>query len=214
MINQHKDNHSILSKIFTKVIIYGFPFFLFFLVYTYYNFEVLTITEMIKNSGLVAISLLSFVFISNMLSGHFSVFKRAIKSWVIFCIVIVCIHFGLILQYRYNYDLLKLFNPSEYFFWGILLGFLSLIALIYGLIKSLKKSSEVLSNSSLRPLIIVCFLALGLAFVHFYLVESNAEGVLVIKRFLGRIIFAFAGLTVFVNLIIYVVSYLKDRKRE
>lgn len=202
------------TDLLTQIIIYELPFSLFILFFLFYNFGFASPTEFTKTFGLMAITLLAFTLLINPLANYFPIFARfrsAGKPWGIACVLCVVIHLALVLVYRYNFDLIKMFDPSKRIFWGLITGFISFFALLYKLFNPVKKSFSNLPNSIWKNLITVTYLALILAFVHFYLVESTASGVLVIKKLLGQIIFGFSGFVVLLRLVLHFISYRKTK---
>lgn len=174
-----------------KILTYLIPVGLFLLYFFFYNFGKFSSSEMIKTSGLLAISLLGITLIIGPLSRIFpalSFLKANRKFWGILSFAVAFIHFGLvfIFYYKLSFTLFVNFNNPKYL--GFLSGLLALIILFLVTITSNQKAVAKLSPNVWKAIQTASYLALFLAVSHFYLMET-VDGVLVIKRLLGRITF-------------------------
>lgn len=200
----HPYHYSTEKNIIQKIIDFGFPILLFWLYFQFYNFGKITPSEMIKTSGLVAIALLSitlgigplcrFIPFLNDLKAHR-------KVWGIASFLFAFIHTSLIYVYFFKYDLSKFVNFSNPKYLGLLAGIVSLLILFIVTLTSYKKFLDLLSPRTWKIIQTTSYLALMLAVVHFYIVEST-NGVLVIKRLLGQITFGFAAIVVLIRLLV------------
>ena len=166
---------------------------------------------MVKTTGLLAIALLSLTLLIGPASRFFpalNILKAHRKIWGILSFFIALTHAVLIYIFYVNYDLAKLFNPASPKYLGLLAGLASLIILSAVTLTSNKFALNSLSPKVWKIVQSTAYLALILAVLHFYLVES-VNGVLVIKRVVGQITFGFAATVVIIRL---VVLFLPEKK--
>lgn len=204
MKNSHPYHYSAEKNIIQRLIDFGVPVILFLLYFFFYNFGKITPSEMIKTSGLLAIALLSLTLMIGPACRFFpslDVLKAHRKFWGILSFLIGLIHAVLIYIYYFNYDLAKLFNPTNPKYYGLLFGLASLAILLAVTLSSNRKVLNSLSPKAWKVIQSASYLALIFAFLHFYLVEST-NGVLVIKRVVGQITFGFAGFVILLRFIV------------
>lgn len=207
----HPYHYSKGKNTIQKLIDFGVPAVLFWVYFQFYNFGKITPQEMIKTTGLMAIALLSitlFIGTASRFLPSLNILKAHRKFWGILSFFIALSHGILIYIYYANYNLAKLFNPENPKYFGLLAGLASLVILLTVTLTSNKWALNSLSPKTWKLIQSISYLALIFAILHFYLVESK-DGVLVIKRLLGQITFAFAGFVVLLRLII---SLLPSRK--
>ena len=96
-------------------------------------------------------------------------------------------------------------NPK---YLGILAGLIALAILSVVTLTSNKKALKALTPNTWKAIQTTSYIALLLAVVHFYIVESK-DGVLVIKRLLGQITFGFAA---FVAVFRLILQFLPNKK--
>lgn len=198
-----------MKKSFDKNIIqqlldWGLPAGLFLLYFKFYNFGKITPQEMVKTTGLLAIALLSITLFIGPLCRFFpslDFLKANRKFWGILSFLVGLAHGILIYIFYFNYNLAKLFDPASPKYLGLLAGLAALIILFVVTLTSHKTVIDSISPKTWKWIQSLSYLALILAVVHFYLVEST-NGVLVIKRFLGQITYYFATAVVIIRLII------------
>lgn len=199
------------KNIIQRLIDFGIPVGLFWLYFQFYNFGKITPSEMAKTTGLLAIALLSLTLIIGPLCRFFpalDILKAHRKFWGILSFLIALTHGILIYIYYFNYDLSRLFDPTGPKYYGLLAGLASLVILLIITLSSNQKILNLVSPKTWKLIQSVSYLALIFAVLHFYLVEST-NGVLIIKRLLGQITFAFAALTVITR---FIVMFLPHKK--
>lgn len=199
--------HYTSQKNKTQIIIdWGFPATLFLLFFAFYNFGKITPSEMVKTTGLLSISLLSITLLIGPLCRIFpqlDFLKAHRKLWGILSFVIAFTHVSLVYVYFYKFNVLKFFNFSHPKYSGILTGLLALAILFLVTFTSSKWALTKLSPKAWKIIQTTSYLALFLAFSHFYIMET-VDGVLTIKRLLGKITFLFVGLVLLLRLLVLI----------
>lgn len=201
---KHPYHYSAEKDVIQRLIDFGVPLGLFWLYFQFYNFGKITPSEMVKTTGLLAIALLSLTLLIGPLCRFFpklDMLKAHRKFWGISAFLAALTHTGLIFIYFYKFNFWKFIDFSNPKYLGILAGLLALFILALVTATSTKKAYESLSPNVWKIIQTTAYLALILAVLHFYIVESK-DGVLVIKRLLGQITFLFAGLVVLLRLIV------------
>lgn len=200
----HPYHYSEEKNLTQRLVDFGVPLGLFWIYFQFYNFGRITPSEMIKTTGLLAIALLSLTLVIGPACRFFpvlDVLKAHRKFWGVSAFLAALTHTGLIFIYFYKFNFLKFVDFSNPKYLGILAGLIALFILAVVTVTSIKKAVEILSPNIWKMIQTTAYLALILAIAHFYIVESK-DGVLVIKRLLGQITFGFAGLVVFLRLIV------------
>lgn len=203
-MENHPYHYSDEKSITQRLIDLGVPVGLFLMYLLLYNFGKITPSEMIKTTGLLAIALLSITLVIGPACRFFpslDILKAHRKVWGISAFLAAFTHVVLIFIYFYKFNFLKFVDFSNPKYLGILAGLISLSVLAVVTATSTKKAVESLSPKIWKMIQTTAYLALILAILHFYIVESK-DGVLVIKRLLGQITFLFAGLVVLLRLIV------------
>jgi len=200
----HPYHYSTEKTFIHRIIDLGVPVFLFFLYFQFYNFGKITPSEMIKTTGLLAIALLSLTLLIGPLCRFFpslDILKAHRQFWGIASFIAALVHFGLIMIYDLHLDFLKLLDTSDPDFLGHWAGIGAFLILTAVVLTSIPKLLHSMDPKIWKFIQTTSYLALILAVVHFYLIEST-NGVLVIKRLLGQITFAFAGLVVLIRILV------------
>lgn len=203
-MKNHPYHYSADKTILQRLVDFGVPVILFWIYFQFYNFGKITPSEMVKTTGLLAIALLSLTLLIGPLCRFFpklDMLKAHRKFWGISAFLAALTHTGLIFIYFYKFNFWKFIDFSNPKYLGILAGLLALFILALVTATSTKKAYESLSPNVWKIIQTTAYLALILAVLHFYIVESK-DGVLVIKRLLGQITFLFAGLVVLLRLIV------------
>lgn len=159
---------------------------------------------MIKTSGLLSISLLAITLLVGptcKLFPSLDLLKAHRKFWGITSFLVALAHVSLVFIYFYKFNLLRFVDYSHPKYPGILAGLAAIAILFLVTLTSGKKALKLLSPKTWKTVQITSYLALGLAVGHFYLMEQ-VEGVLVIKRTLGRITFVLSAIVIPVRLLI------------
>lgn len=207
----HSYHYSPQKIIIQRFIDLAVPVGLFWIYFQFYNFGKITPQEMIKTSGLLAIALLSLTLLIGPACRFFpalNVLKAHRKFWGILSFLIALTHATLIYIFYVNFNLYRLFNPASPKYFGLLAGLASLAILLTITLTSNKLALDSLNPRVWKVIQSTAYLALILAVLHFYLVEST-NGVLIIKRTLGQITFAFAA---FVIVIRFITVFLPAKK--
>lgn len=194
----------ITKQVQEKLIGFGLPAGLFWIYFKFYNFGKITPSEMIKTTGLVATALLSITLSIGPLCRFFpflNELKAHRKVWGIASFLFAFIHMCLIYVYFFKYDFSKFVDFANPKYLGLLAGIISLLILFIVTLTSYKKFLKLLSPRAWKIIQTTSYLALMLAVIHFYIVEST-NGVLVIKRLLGQITFGFAVFVVLIRLLV------------
>ncbi|OGE25826.1 hypothetical protein A3C26_04160 [Candidatus Daviesbacteria bacterium RIFCSPHIGHO2_02_FULL_39_12] len=194
-----------------RLIDFGVPIGLYLLYFQFYNFGKISPSEVIKTTGLLSITLISLTLFVGPLCRFFpslEPFKAHRKAWGLFGFFAGLAHAVLIYIFYFKYDLARLFNPAGPKYYGLLAGLVSLIILAVVTLTSNKTALNALSPTTWKRIQSLSYLALIIAVLHFYLVES-VNGVLVIKRVVGQITFGFAA---FVALFRILVQLLPKKK--
>lgn len=203
-MKKHPYHYSDDKNIIQRLIDIGIPLGLFWIYFQFYNFGKITPSEMIKTTGLLAVALLSLTLLIGPACGFLSaldILKAHRKFWGILSFLIALAHGVLIYIFYFNYNLAKLFDPTSPKYYGLLAGLVSLIILFAVTLTSNKTVLNSISPKTWKFIQSLSYLALILAVMHFYLVESK-DGVLVIKRLVGRITFGFAAFVVVFRLLV------------
>lgn len=180
------------------------PVGLFILYFTLYNYGKFSASEMVKTSGLVAISLLSLTLVIGPLARFVSIFdalKVHRKFWGIASFLFLLLHISLVVAYYYHFNFLPIIDPNNKKFSGLFTGILGTVVLLLITLTSNQKALQGLGPKVWKAIQTFSYVALILAIAHFYLMEQ-VNGVLVIKRLLGRITFWFAAVVLLVRLVI------------
>lgn len=210
-MNSHPYHYSLEKNLLQKLIDWILPVGLFWIYFQFYNFGNITPSEMIKTTGLLAIALLSITLIIGPACRFWPALdflKAHRKFWGILSFLVVLLHTVLIFIYYFKFDVLKFVDFTNPKYPGILAGILALAILLVVTLTSNKKALTNLSPKTWKLIQTTSYLALILAVIHFYIVESS-NGVLVIKRLLGQITFGFAALVVVVRVFLL---FLPNRK--
>lgn len=201
------------KNFFQRVIDIGIPLGLFWVYFQFYNFGKITPHEMIKTTGLLAIALLSLTLLIGPACRFFpflNILKAHRKSWGISAFLAAATHTILIFVHYYKFNLLKFVDFQNPKYLGILAGLIALAILLVVTLTSNKKALKALSPNTWKVIQTTSYIALLLAVVHFYIVEST-NGVLVIKRLFGQITFGFAA---FVAVFRLIFQFLPSKKSK
>jgi DMSO/TMAO reductase YedYZ heme-binding membrane subunit len=200
----YSENKNIIQK-FVDIAV---PVGLFLLFFFFYNHSQISPSEMVKTSGLLAITLLGVTLIIGPLSKIFPALdflKVHRKFWGILSVIIVFIHIALVTIFFYKFNLYKFIDISNPKYPGIFSGILAVIILLLVTFTSNQKAVNSLSPGAWKAIQTTSYIALFLAIAHFYLMEQ-VNGTLVIKRLLGRIIFGFSIFVIIARILIIFLS--------
>jgi DMSO/TMAO reductase YedYZ heme-binding membrane subunit len=188
------------------------PIGLLAIFFIFYNKGVITGSEAVKTSGLLSIALLSATLVvgpASRIIPFFEQFKANRKVWGILSFWIVLLHMALVGIVYWHWDFTKLFDISNPKYNGIASGILAVVILGLVSFTSNEKMIRKMSPTTWKIIQTTSYIALALAVLHFYLMEQK-DGVLVIKRLLGRLTFYFAFAVVILRLF---VMFLPSKKK-
>ncbi len=208
--NNHPYHYSSETPL-QRLVDFAVPLGLLYFYFQFYNFGKITPSEMIKTSGLLAVALLSLTLLIGPLCRFFpglDGLKVHRKAWGIFAFTAAFVHTILIFIYYFKFNWLRFVDISNPKYLGLLTGLVALTILALVTFTSNKKALTALSPGAWKAIQTTSYLALILAVIHFYLVES-VNGVLVIKRLVGQITFGFATAVVLFRLLF---SFLPGKK--
>ena len=192
------------KNITQRVIDFAVPLGLFLLLFYFYNHLKISPSEMIKTTGLLSITLLGVTLIIGPLSAIFTFANLARahrKFWGITSALIGLVHVVLVTIYYYKFNFAPFLNFSSPKYPGLLSGIIALLLLLIITFTSNQKSIRMLSPRVWKAVQTASYLALFLSLTHFYLMEST-NGVLIIKRLAGKIVFGFSAAVILARIAI------------
>lgn len=210
---KHQYHYSETKNSLQKIVDLTVPLGLFLFFFYFYNFGKVTPSEMIKTSGLLAITLLGVTLVIGPLCKFFpflDFLKVHRKFWGILSAFIALVHALLVFVYDYNLDIFRLLDSTNSKFSGLLSGLAALTLLVLITLSSNRKALHRLGPELWKTIQMMSYIALFLAVFHFYLMEA-VNGVLVIKRLLGRVTFGFAAAVIVVRLL---VMFVESRQKK
>jgi sulfoxide reductase heme-binding subunit YedZ len=199
--NDKKISH---SSILTGILNIAVPAALFFLFFYLYSLGKVTQVEMVKTTGLWALSLLGITLIVGPISRFVPglQFLRANrKFWGITSFFIALTHLILVMKFYFPGTLAPFLNIYSSKFTGVMSGLTALVLLAAISLTSTKRVAAKLPSHAWKRIQTASYLVLFLAILHFYNMESFL-GVLIIKRLLGKIAIIFSLIVIFVRLLI------------
>ncbi len=202
----HPYHYSEDKNIIQYFLDWGVPVSLSLLYFYFYNFGKFSPSEMVKTSGLVAISLLALTLAVGPIARFFpalDILKAHRKFWGISSFLFLILHLSLVVIFYYKFNFLAIIDPGNPKFGGLLSGLLAGGVLLLVTLTSNKKAMQGLSPRVWKIIQTTSYAALILAVLHFYLMEQ-INGVLVIKRLLGKITFYFAAAVILIRLIVLI----------
>ncbi len=184
------------KNLIQHLIDWALPIGLFLIYFVFYSASSFTLTEIIKTTGLVAISLLSITLFVGSIGRFFSslnILKAHRKFWGVSSFFFVAMHGSLVLFFDH-------IEPSD--FPGIAIGLLAFFILVLVVLSSDHHVLRRLHPGVWKKIQTTSYIALILAIAHFYVMEQQ-DGVLVIKRTLGTITYWFATIVIVVRLVVF-----------
>lgn len=212
-MKDHPYHYQVDKNIIQHLLDWAVPIGLFLLYFYFYNFGKFSPPEMIKTSGLMAISLLALTLVVGPLARFIpalDILKAHRKFWGIVSFLLLIVHLSLVIIYYYHFDLSRLIDLNSPKFGGLFTGLLAALILLLITLTSNKKVIQGLDPKVWKTIQTTSYVALILAVAHFYLMEQ-VDGALVIKRLLGRITFWFAAAVVLVRLIVLLLPQKKTK---
>lgn len=200
----HPYHYSAQKNLVQRLIDLGVVVGLFIIYFNFYNFGRFTPSEMVKTTGLMAISLLALTLLTGPVARFLpflDVLKAHRRFWGITSFLFLVAHFILVLVFYFKFNIFRLFDPVNPKFLGLEIGLLSFAVLLLVALTSYGKALKKLNPKLWKAIQLTSYIALIFAVIHFYLMEQ-VNGVFVIKRSLGRITFGFAAVVIFIRLIV------------
>lgn len=207
----HPYHYSVDKNFLQKLIDPGLPVGLFLFFFFFYNSGVFAPREMIKTSGLMAITLLAFTLLIGptcKIFPNLNFLKAHRKFWGILAFLAAFIHVFLVTSNYYHFNFSRFIDTSNSKYSVISSGLWSLIILFFVSLTSNKLALKILNPKVWKAVQLTSYIALILAIYHFYLL-SLSNGTLDFKNQLREAVFLFA---VFVFLIRIFVLILPKRK--
>jgi methionine sulfoxide reductase heme-binding subunit len=180
------------------------PLGLLLIYFNFYNFGKISPSEIIKTSGLMAISLLALTLVVGPLARFIpslDVLKAHRKFWGICSFFFLAVHVSMVVIYYMQSNVLAIFDSTSPKYEGIILGFLAFLVMFVVTLSSTHAVISKLDPRLWKAVQMTSYIALILAVLHFYLVEQ-VNGVLAIKRELGKLTLYFAVAVVFLRLLV------------
>lgn len=200
----HPYHYSADKNFLQRLIDWGVVAGLFYLYFQFYNFGKISPSEMVKTTGLMAITLLALTLVVGPLSRFIpslNILKAHRKFWGITSFVFLVLHLGLVVIFYLKLNFLALFNPANPKFPGLATGIVGFAILLLVTLTSNQRALKYLDPQVWKVIQTTSYLALILALAHFYLMEQ-VNGVLVIKRTLGQVTFGLAAMVIIFRLIV------------
>lgn len=208
----HPYHYSGDKNFIQQLIDWGLPVGLFYLYFQFYNFGKFTSSEMVKTTGLMAISLLAITLLIGPLARFvpsLDILKAHRKFWGIASFLFVLLHLSLVYIFYFKLSFFRFVDTSNPKFEGLFAGILATVILLLVTLTSNKKALRNLDPKVWKVIQTTSYFALILSVAHFYLMEQ-VNGVLVIKRQLGQVIFGLAIAVIIVRLFVLILPKKKS----
>ena len=195
MSQNHPYHYSKNKKLLDRLLDFGVPVALFLLLFFFYNQAQFTPREMVKNTGLLAISLLAITLAVGPLSRLIPILeflKTYRKVWGILSFVAALTHMSLIFIFYFQHNFGRFIDFGNPKYLNVLTGMIALGILLLVTLTSNQKAINSMSPKTWKIIQSTSYLALVFALLHFYLL-SLEEGVFILKNLLIQIIFWFSA---------------------
>ncbi|TSC89943.1 MAG: Sulfite oxidase [Microgenomates group bacterium Gr01-1014_5] len=159
--------------------------------YLFYNNGVISPREAVKTTGLWSVSLLALTLAVGPLAKLLPLaehLKAHRKVWGVTAFWAAVLHVGLVFHFFWKWDLSRLWDIANPKYNGIATGLLALIILGLVTYTSQEKIIKKMNPHVWKTIQTTSYLALILAVLHFFYMEQK-DGVLVIKKLLGQVVF-------------------------
>ena len=191
------------------------PVWGFLALFFFYGDAAVTPQAMVKEFGLLSLSLLCITFIIGPLSflfspvfNHLKVYRKYLGLSGFFAGVI---HVSLVLFYYYHLNFSIFFDIQNPRYLSIFLGVLGLLILCIISISSIDHIKGFLGYGKWKAIQTTGYLALLAIMEHFILIETK-NGVFAIKKPLGQVIFLFGFLVILVRFVVFLL--VEFRRKE
>ncbi|MBI4079529.1 MAG: hypothetical protein HY429_04515 [Candidatus Levybacteria bacterium] len=203
-------------KVFKNLLMYGLPFWLFLLLFFFYGYGKTDIATINKIAGLLAISLLGTSFVIGPLSfflpNLFIPLRPYRKYLGIFGFAVALSHATISFIFVYNADLFfLLFDPANERLFAVYAGLTALFYFFFMTFISTAWAVKIVGGKWWKILQTGGYFAFAMAIVHFVLAEMQ-NGVFVVKRPLGRIVFVFAVIVVLLRMTVFLLKLFSTRR--
>ncbi len=205
-------------KLLRNIIIYGLPLWLFLVLFFFYGYGEATPLMFNKIAGLLALILIGITFLIGPLSYVFpSIFKqfktyRRFLGVSGFLVAVLHAILSFLLHYHGNLSFMLL-DPNNEDLIGVYLGLTAISIFLLMAITSTDKAVELLGFRRWKMLQTTGYLALILVMLHFIFMETD-NGVFVIKKPLGRMIFVFGFLVLVARIIVFLLTLTKRKPKD
>jgi DMSO/TMAO reductase YedYZ heme-binding membrane subunit len=202
--NSHPYHYSKDKNFLDYLMDYGVPIGLFLLFFVFYNSSQFTPREMIKNTGVLAISLLALTLGVGPLSRlipSLDFLKAYRKVWGILSFVAALLHMILVYIVFFKYDLNRFIDFGNPRYPNIASGLVALGILMVVTLTSNQKAINSMSPNTWKAIQTTSYLALASALLHFYLL-SQKDGNLDIANPLVQISFWFSLVVLVLRILI------------
>jgi DMSO/TMAO reductase YedYZ heme-binding membrane subunit len=202
-LRAHPHHYHVEKNLVHRTLDWGVPILIFGYFYFFYNNQQITPVEMIKTTGLWSITLLALTLVIGPISKFLpflEVLKANRKIWGILSFLILATHMLLVVHVFWKWDLTRFFAFDNPRYPGIGAGLAATLILLVVTLTSFESSILKMSPRTWKIIQTTSVLALILAFVHFFLMESK-DWVLTIKRAPGQYAFWFVGIVVAVRIL-------------
>ena len=202
------------KKLIHRIVDVALPIGVFLAFYIFYNHFKLTATELIKTTGLTAITLIAitlFVGPTSKFIRFFNNLKIHRKFWGVTGFLVAVLHSLLAFSQYYNFSLASLFDSTNPRFTGVLAGLTAILIFVIITSTSNKAAVDLIGAKNWKLIQTASYLALFFILIHFYLMETT-NGVFVIKRLMGRVAFGFAIFVILLRLFVLVLTFFQHRK--
>ena len=139
----HPYHYSVDKNIIQHLLDWAIPAGLFLLYFYFYNFGKVTPSEMVKTSGLMAISLLALTLAVGPIARFIpalDILKAHRKFWGIASFLFLILHLSLVVIFYLKFNVLTLFDSSNPKFAGLMAGLLAFIILLLVTLTSNQKA--------------------------------------------------------------------------
>ena len=205
--DSHPYHYSKKKVTLDRIVDFGVPMVLFLLFFFFYNQAQFTPKEMVKNTGLLSISLLAIT----LAVGPFSklippleFLKAYRKVWGILSFVAAFTHISLIFIFFFHFDLTRFIDFGNPRYPNILTGLIALGILSLVTLTSNQKALNLMHPKMWKAVQTTSYLALVFAMLHFYLL-SLEDGIFVMKNLLVQFTFWFSALVLTLRILVLLI---------
>src|SRR3989344_2742745 len=207
MSQNHPYHYSKNKKLLDRLLDFGVPVALFLLLFFFYNQAQFTPREMVKNTGLLSISLLAITLAVGPLSRLIPILeflKTYRKVWGILSFVAALTHMSLIFIFYFQYNFGRFVDFGNPRYPNVLTGLIALGILLLVTLTSNQKALNLMHPKMWKAVQTTSYLALVFAMLHFYLL-SLEDGIFVMKNLLVQFTFWFSALVLTLRILVLLI---------